>query len=56
LGDRLKKLLVSTKKKFIFNGIIKSYSISFMKLGVAAGIQMMMMVGNSPYLKESEKI
>jgi hypothetical protein len=56
LGEKLREILTSTRKKMIFNGMIRSYSISFIKIGVASSIQIMMMVNASQFIKEAERI
>jgi hypothetical protein len=38
VGLAIKTKLMDFKKGFIFNGIIRSYSVSFIKLGIAASI------------------
>lgn len=55
LGKKIEEKLLDFKKKFIFNGVIRSFSVSFVKLGIASSIQIMMLVSDSPYLKEQEK-
>jgi MFS family permease len=56
VGDKLKKMLINTRKKTFFNGMIRSFSISYIKLGVASSIQIMMMVNASQFIKEAERI
>ena len=56
IAEKIKEHLVDTKKKMFFNNIIRSFSVSFIKLAIAAGLQIMMLTGGSQYLKESEKI
>jgi hypothetical protein len=55
LGNIIKEKLIDFKEKFFFNGMIKSFSVSFLKLGIASSIQIMMLINTSPYLKPKEK-
>ena len=56
LGDKVKKKLSDGKNKFLWNGAIRSFSVSFIKLGIASSIQIMMQVSDSNFIKEGEKI
>jgi len=56
LSDRIKEELDKKKKTFCFNGAIRSYSVAFIKLGIASSIQIMMQVSGSPYVKEGERV
>jgi len=56
LGDRIKKELNKKKKAFFFNGAIRSYSVTFIKLGIASSIQIIMLVSDSPFIKEEERV
>jgi hypothetical protein len=44
LGNKIKENLTDFKKKFFFNGMIRSLSVSFLKLGIASSIQIMMLI------------
>ena len=56
LGEKLKMFLTNTKKKMVFNGMIRSFSVSYIKLGVASSIQIMMIVNASQFIKEGERV
>jgi len=56
LSDRIKEELNIKRKAFFFNGAIRSYSVAFIKLGIASSIQIMMQVSGSPYVKQSERV
>jgi len=56
LSDRIKEEINKKKKAFFFNGAIRSYSVAYIKLGIASSIQIMMQVSGSPYVKASERV
>lgn len=42
LSDRIKEEINKKRKAFFFNGAIRSYSVMYIKLGIASSIQIMM--------------
>ena len=55
LGKKIEEKILEFMTKFIWNGVIRSFSVSYIKLGIASSIQIMMLVSGSQYLKENEK-
>ena len=51
ISEIIKTKLFDVKKAFFFNGVIRSFSVSFIKLGIAASIQIAMLVTGSKFLK-----
>ena len=51
VSEIIKTKLLDFKKAFLFNGMIRSFSVSFIKLGIASSIQIAMLVTGSKYLK-----
>ena len=53
VSEIIKTKLFDIKKAFLFNGMIRSFSVSFIKLGIAASIQIAMLVTGSKLLKQT---
>jgi hypothetical protein len=55
IGAKIKQQLQSIKKKFVFNGAIRSFTVSYIKLGIAASIQIMMQLSGSEFINPKER-
>lgn len=51
---RISDKVTSTRKALIWNGIIRSVTISWMSLQMTSGKEIEMMLKNSPYLSQNE--